>query len=229
MNRPAWRAPLSPRLILFCVFLWAGAAGADDGYPQGASTLLELGRYSTHFTYPDGLHKAHMGRYGIGYYEPVSDVVTLFLQGGYATLDVDNDPVASGQSYAGRYLGVGAHWETYENDRLNLAAEMSYTWHGVSGAMLNQRSDLSWYETYSAIGPVLRFDRWRFYAGGYYQRLEGEETDQGSVNQHRNLGVDRGGGGYLGIVWYMDQTGSVGIYATSGTRQGVRLVFKRDF
>lgn len=209
--------------------LCAGAAQADDDSFQGSSTLLELGHYRMRFTYPDGPHEGHVGRFGIGYSEPMSDEVSLFLHGGYATLDVDNDPVATGQDYTGRYLGVGVRYETESGDYLNLYGETSYTWAGVDGAVPDQQSHINWYESYLAFGPVLRLDGWRVYAGAYGQRVDGDETDTGAVNQQRNLGVDRGAGAYLGIVWYVDRSGSVGIYATSGARQGIRLVFRREF
>ena len=83
--------PASRRLSLLaalCALLWAGSAFAYDDSPfsPGGSTLLELGRYQTDLHYPTGDKRGHVGRYGLGFNQPVSDVVAFELHGGYAKI-----------------------------------------------------------------------------------------------------------------------------------------------
>lgn len=221
-------------LPALCMASWAGSAFAYDTYDEpfspGSSTLLELGRYQTDFDYPTGEHEAHVGRYGIGYNEAVADDFVLNLHGGYLTLDVDDDSVASLQGFTGRYLGLSARYESSTGDYLNFSAEGSYTWHDVTGPSFVEQSEIVWYETWAAAGPVLRYGPWRFSGGVYYQDIEGNETDSGPpVSQERNFSAGKQAGGYLGFAFYIDQTGSIGVYATAGARQGINVVFKREF
>ena len=220
------------RLCVFLCVMWAGCAYAYDDSPfsPGGSTLLELGRYQTDFDYPTGNKRAHVGRYGLGFNQPVSDVVQFDLHGGYLTLDVDNDPVASLQDYTGRYLGLGLRFRSQQGDYLNFSVDGSYTWHDLNGSSFVQTSEIVWYGGWVAAGPVLRYGPWRLVAGGYYQSIDGNETDHGPpVDQYRTFGTGGHYGGYLGFSYYLDRTGSIGIHATGGARQGVNVVFEREF
>lgn len=216
-------------LLLAIAVTWTGVAQAyDDPFSPGGSTLLDLGRYRTPFEYGGVNHTAHVGRYGVAFFQPLGPDVDFTLQGGYLTLDVDGEPLPQPLDFTGRYLGLGLRYESTEGDYLNWAAETSYTWHGVDASGVNTQANITWYESWVAAGPVLRWQRWRLSLGGYWQRIDGTEDDGGLAAQ-LDFSAGRSAGAYLGIAYYIDQTGSIGIYATSGARQGVKLVFKREF
>ncbi|HET7176538.1 MAG TPA: hypothetical protein VFK21_11100 [Gammaproteobacteria bacterium] len=225
----------SPRccylLPALCVMLWAGSVYAYDDSPfmAGGSTALDLGHYSTAFSYPNGDHEAHVDRYGLTFAEPVGDDFHAMLVGGYLALSVDGDPIASAQDYSGRFLGLMGRYESTEGDYLNFSAALGYTWHDVNGASAFAPSEIQWYETWAEAGPVLSAGPWRFVAGGYLQSFDGNETDGGAANQFRRFTAGNPAGAYAGIVYYLDRTGSVGLYGMSGARQGVSIVFKREF
>jgi hypothetical protein len=219
-------------LSILCAAPWAGLAYAYDESPlsPGGSTLLELGRYHTGFQYPAADDEAHVGRYGVQFSTPVAEDLGVDLHGGYATLDVDSDPVASLQDYTGRYLGLGTRYESSNGDYLNFSVEGRYTWYDVTGSSFVEQSEIVWYEGWLAAGPVLRYGPWRLAGGGYYQNVQGNETDTGPpTSQYRTFSSDRQLGGYLGFAFYLDRTGSIGVYATAGARQGINVVFKREF
>ena len=210
----------------------AASAQADDLY-SGSSTFLDLGGYSTPFRYPDGDRKADVGRYGVAFSYQWADDFSLELHGGYLTLDVDGEPQPVHQSSSGRYLGAMARYEGTEQDYLNFSAELSYTWQdvdsdGFQGAQLIQPSEFTWYETWAAAGPVLRLDIWRLSLGAYYQGFTGTETDS-APSRVLDFRAGRHLGAYLGVALYIEPNYSVGLMGTAGARDGVRLIFRRDF
>lgn len=209
--------------------LWAGAAQADLPYAAGGATTFDLGRYETQFQFPLGDEQAHVGRYGVSFSQPVADDVYFLLHGGYLTLDLDSDPVTAPLDYSGRYLGLGGRYQGSRGDYLNFMGELTYTWHDVTGNGLNQQSEVIWYETRLAAGPVLRYGPWRLMAGGYWRRFSGDETDSGTVIRHLDLSQASSAGAYLGIAFYVERDGSVALYGTSGADRGVKLVFTREF
>ena len=73
----------------------------------------------------------------------------------------------------------GEVWLTQAwGDYFNLSGELSYTWHDVnSSGPAATHSEITWYETWAAFGPVLRYGPWRASFGAYYQNLAGDETD----------------------------------------------------
>lgn len=207
----------------------AGCAQADDFYSSGGSTYLDLGRFDTPWTYADGDHTAHVGRYGVAFSTPLGGDVSAELHGGYTVLDVDGEPMPLPFEYTGRYLGLTARYESTDGDYFNLSAEVAYTWHDAQGdGLQSQPSEIVWYEAWAAFGPVLRYQRWRLSFGAYLQNLQGNETDDEPARE-LDFHSRRSLGAYGGIAFYMDRDNSVGLYATAGARTGVQLVFRREF
>ena len=208
--------------------LCAPLAQADDLY-SGASTYLDLGVFHSSLQYPDGEHRAQVGQFGVAYSEPLGGDVSGGLHGGYATLSVDGEPQPLALSFDGRYLGLDLRYEGTEGDYLNFSADFAYTWHDVNGSNFTAPpSEISWYESWLAAGPVLRWQGLRLYLGAYYQYLQGSETDSQPARE-LDFHSRRGAGGYLGLSVYLDQANSLGLYVTAGARQGVSLVFRREF
>ncbi|MBU6470757.1 MAG: hypothetical protein KGI32_06175 [Gammaproteobacteria bacterium] len=206
-------------------------AYADDSdiYAPGMSAAADLGSYRTDFAYSDGNHRADIGRYGLSFVQPVAPEAGFGLQGGYMTAGIDNatlNPLGDGY---GPYFGLFFAWHREFGNYWGFDAQGGYTWHDMSYSGANQQADVTWYTGYASAGPVLRLDRWRFSAGGYWQNISGHETDSGTVNGRLDFSAAHSSGAYFGFAYYLDQSGSVGIYAFGGARHGVSLVFKREF
>jgi hypothetical protein len=217
------------RLLILLLCAFATAAQADDYYTTGSSTYLDLGVFDTPLTYSDGDHAAQAGIYGVAFSTPLGGDVSAELHGGYATLDVDGEPQPIPVEFTGRYLGLMARYEGSDGDYFNLSAELSYTWHDVNGQNFEvQPSEIVWYEAWAAFGPVLRYERWRLSFGAYLQNLQGNETDSEPAAE-LDFHSRRSAGAYAGIAFYMDRDNSIGLYGTSGSREGVELVFRREF
>ena len=215
--------------LLYALLSLSSMARADDYDSPDASTYLELGRYDTSFRYSDGDHKADVGRFGVAFSQPVADDFDFELHGGYLTLDVDGEPQPVPASGSGRYLGLMGRYEGSEGDHLNFAAQLAYTWYDVDSYSLQASpTDSTWYETWGSAGPVFRYDRWRLSLGAYYQNFSGTETDS-NPSRVLDFSASRSVGAYGGVAFYIDATGSIGLYATSGARHGVQLVFRREF
>lgn len=228
MHRPRtfWFA-----LLALMVLSGWQCAQADDSdiYAPGMSAAVDLGSYRTDFAYSDGNHQADISRYAITFVQPVAPEVGFGLQGGYMTAGINNNTLNPlGDGY-GPFLGLFFSWQRELGNYWGLDARAGYTWHDMSYRGANQQADATWYTGYVSAGPALRIDRWRFSAGGYWQNVSGHETDSGTLNARLDFSAAHTTGAYFGFAYYLDQTGSVGIYATSGARHGVSLVFKREF
>ncbi len=221
-------------LAVVCLVLLAATANAraDDSeglYTPGMSAAIDLGRYRTDFAYADGNHRADIGRYAIVYVQPVAPDVGFGLQGGYMTASVNNATLAPLSDGYGPFLGLFAAWHPLLGNYLAFDFNTGYTWHDMHFRAPAQQADLTWYTSFISLGPVLRLWRWRVSAGGYYQNFNGSETDSGTITGRQDFSAARSTGAYFGFAYFLDRTGSVGLYATGGARHGVQLVFKRQF
>ena len=219
-------------IILLCMLACATfGAQADDGdiYAPGMSAAVDLDHYQTDFSYSDGNHQANISRYGITFVQPVAQDVGFGLRGGYMTAGINNavlNPLGDGY---GPFLGLFFVWQPVLGNYWGLDARLAYTWHDMSFSGANQQADARWYTSYALLGPALRMGRWRLAAGGYWQHISGSETDSGIVSGRQDFSATSSTGAYVGFAYYLDQTGSVGVYAFNGARQGFMLVFKREF
>lgn len=221
------------------LILLLGMAGAafqvqaqDDegyGYPPGLGATVTAGGYHTDFAYPDGSHEADVSRYGISVSQAASPWVDLGLEGGLLILSVNNATLAPATDNGGRYLGLFADWHTDLGNYLGLEGRVSYSWNDDDFQAPNQQAQVTWYQSYVSLGPSLRVQNWRFSAGGYWQRYNGSETDNGGVTGKQDFSAARRGGVYAGFAYYVDRTGSIGLYASRGGRNGVQLVFRREY
>lgn len=215
-------------VLAACLLAGSWAARADDLYP-GASTYLDFGRYRVPLRYPDGDHQARIGKLGVAYSLPLGGDVSGGLQGGYTVLDVAGEPQPAPVSFDGRFLGLALRYEGSEGDHFDLFGEFTYTWHDVDGSRFQApRSEITWYETWLAVGPVFRYARLRLMLGGYYQYLQGSETDSQPARL-LDFHSPRRAGAYLGAAVYLDPANSIGLRVTGGAQQGVRLEFRREF
>ncbi|HKV96221.1 MAG TPA: hypothetical protein VJR90_01855 [Gammaproteobacteria bacterium] len=220
-------------LVLLTLMALTGwqCAQADDNdiYAPGMSAAVDLGSYRTDFAYSNGNHQADIGRYGITFVQPVAPEVGFGLQGGYMTAGIDNatlNPLGDGY---GPFFGLFFTAQPELGNYWSVDVRAGYTWHDMSYSGANQQADATWYTSYASAGPALRIDHWRFSAGGYWQNISGHETDTGTLNGRLDFSAAHSSGAYFGFAYYLDQTGSVGIYAFGGARHGMSLVFKREF
>lgn len=219
------------RALLLVGMLMASMASAHAGdIDAGASTFLDLDVFHTPLRYPDAEHSADVGRYGVAYSEPLGRDVSVGLHGGYATLQVDGEPQPVSLNFDGRYLGLDLRYAGTEGDYLNFSTEFAYTWHDADGHGFDTTpgSGITWYESWLAAGPMLRYRHLQIFLGAYYQHLQGSETDD-QPPRILDFHAPRHLGGYLGLSVYLDDRQSFALYATGGARRGVRLVLRRDF
>ena len=217
-------------LLLLTGLCISQAVYADDSETYaGMGSSVDIGRYHTGFAYADGNHQADISHYGITFVQPVAPDVGFGLQGGYMTAGVNNaslNPLGDGY---GPFLGLFLAWQPMLGNYWNFDFHAGYTWHDMSYQGPGQKAEAIWYENYVSAGPVFRWQSWRVSAGAYYQSFSGTETDSGALNQKLDFSAAHSTGAYFGFAYYLDRTGSLGIYATGGARRGVQLVFMRQF
>ncbi len=220
--------------LLLTLIAGASVAYADDSQTYaGMSASVDIGHYHTDFAYPSGNYRADVNSYGMVFVQPVSENVGFGLLAGYQTTGVNNPSLNSLADGYGPFAGLYFDWRPELNDYWNLQMRAGYTWHDMSytsnSQQPNQQADLTWYTAYFGAGPLLHYGPWRFSFGGYYQTVNGTETDTGTINQTLDFSATHSTGGYIGFMYYMNSSQSLGIYAVGGAASGVSLVFRVEF
>lgn len=216
--------------LFACTGLCANVHADDDDLTfAGMTAAIDVGRYHTEFAYPTADYGADIERYAIVITQPLAQDLDIGFTGAYLLTSVDSPSLDALTQADGQSLGLNAIWHPRLGNYFSLELQAGYRWNDVNFSSSTGQPEVTWYESYAAAGPVLYLYNWRISAGVRWQHYDGNETDPGTPPAKLDFSAARSGGGYLGLTYYLDRTGSLALYAFAGGQRGAQLVFKREF
>jgi hypothetical protein len=222
-------------VMLLMLFLPALVEGAGPLTPHDsqASTLdfsVRFARHKIPLEYGNRTQDSSSRWLGISLREKAGERITLGMFGGYAFLTQTNNPVTAGIELEGYHAGFSLHGLLIEGQRLSLYSSVEYIYQKVDHKNDLQTVVIDWALPRAEIGVMAKLARhWRFYGGGTYGKIDGEERASGSINQ--TLSFERGAmsGGFIGLDLNVETDGYIGIEARLGLVRGGEIYFKRRF
>jgi hypothetical protein len=167
---------------------------------------------------------------GLSLREKASQSVTLGMYGGYAYVTQTGNPVTAGMELDGFHAGFSLHGVMLENRRALLFYAFDYTYQKVDNKSDAQTVVIDWSQPQAQLGAIISLTQnFRFYGGGSYGRIDGEERTSGTVNRTTAISRDAHGGVFLGLDLNTDPDGYVGIEVRSGLTRGGEIYFKRRY
>lgn len=219
-------------LIMAMVIVLTGMQTAhadDDFFPPGLTAAIKVDHQHTDLAYSTGDYRSDTDRYAFIVTQPVSQTADFGIEGAYVVTSVDSPGLASLSQADGQSVGLSFSWHPRLGNYLSLELQTGYRWNDVSFSSPAGQPEVVWYESYAEAGPVLYLYRWRVSAGVRWLHIDGRESDPGTPSVSQDFGAARSSGSYIGFTYYMDRTGSIGLYAYGGGQRGAQLVFKREF
>ena len=163
---------------------------------------------------------------GLALREKAGQRVTLGMYGGYAYVTQTGNPVTAGMELDGFSL----HGVILESRRVSLFYALDYAYQKVDHKGDIQTVVIDWSQSQAQLGAIAALTQnFRFYGGGSYGRIDGEERASGTVNRTTALRRDARGGGFLGLDLNTGPDGYVGIEVRSGLTRGGEIYFKRRY
>lgn len=219
-------------LLVLALALWMAAPAAqaaDVGAGMGAA--VDFSRYNVDLDFDGGpTSGADIDEIGLTLSEQVAPALELALQGGYTSVDPGNHPAAASFGLTGRFFGVVARSQPRLGGNFSLLLQAAYRYHKVdNGQSEGQFDEFTWYETALRAGPAFRRGPVEVIVGGYYQHFDGSEHARGPIAFSRDFGADSASGAFASVVYYIDPTGKVGLFGTTGGRHGFGVIFSRSF
>ncbi|MCR4302413.1 MAG: hypothetical protein NUV51_12450 [Sulfuricaulis sp.] len=219
-------------LMLFLPVL-VEAAGPLTPPERHGSTLdfsMRFARHKIPLDYANRTQDSTSRWLGVSLREKAGQRVTLGMYGGYAFLTQTNNPVTAGIELEGYHAGFSLHALLMESQRLSLYSSIEYIYQKVDHKNDSQTVVIDWALPRAEIGVIAKLaPHWRFYGGGSYGKIDGEERASGSINH--TLSFERGAmsGGFIGLDLNVETDGYIGIEARSGLVRGGEIYFKRRF
>jgi len=224
---------LTALLLIFILPALAEAAGPLVPEDDNDSTLdfsLRFARTKLPLDYAGRTQDSTNSWLGVSVREQVSPRVTLGMYGGYAWLSQTNNPVTAGIELDGYHAGFSLHAVLLSGQRASVFGALDYSYQKMDHEGETQEIVIDWTQAQAQLGATLTLSpRWRFYAGGSYGKIDGEERARGAVNH--TLDFERGAraGGFIGLDLNVEADGYIGVELRSGLTRGGEIYFKRRF
>lgn len=224
---------LAALLLIFTLPAPAEAAGPLVPMDNSGSTLdfsLRFSRTKIPLDYAGRTQDSTNSWLGVSVREQVNPRVTLGMYGGYAWLSQTNNPMTAGIELDGYHAGFSLHAVLLPGQRASLYGALDYNYQKMDHEDDTQEVVIDWTQSQAQLGATLTpSPRWRFYAGGSYGKIDGEERARGAVNH--TLDFERGAraGGFIGLDLNVEVDGYVGVELRSGLTRGGEIYFKRRF
>ncbi|HWP94716.1 MAG TPA: hypothetical protein VNL72_03170 [Gammaproteobacteria bacterium] len=223
--------PSQPRFVLLVPVFLATLPAVAAPYGQDvASASLDYQRHAITWTVDGTLYENRVTAAGLTLHERYADWLVLGLALGYTRVTSDEDPALAGEDVTGGYLGVQADFRLFETKYLDLVGGVRYAYTDVSERTQGGNEiALRWTEGEGRLGAVLKYGPVRLAAGVYRLAIDGDQTENGGVTATRAIADVETEGSYAGLDFYVDRSGYIGVYGENGAREGLRLVFAREF
>jgi hypothetical protein len=223
---------LVPGCLLLAVPALALAAGplipADEDKTMDFS--LRFASAKAPFDYGSQEYDTTNRWIGLSWREKAGERLTLGLYGGYAYVTQSNNPVTAGVQLDGFHAGFSLHGILYGGRRVSLFYAGYYTYQKVDHKGETQTVVIDWTEPRAQLGAIVAVTRrLRFYGGGNYGSLDGEERVSGTINRTTDFSRAARAGGFLGMDLNVENDGYVGIELKAGLTRGGQIYFKRSY
>lgn len=218
--------------LLMIMPVLAEAAGplTPDDRVAGPDFSLRFTRAKMPLDYGDRAYDTSSRWIGLSLREKAGQRVTLGMYGGYAYVTQTGNPVTAGMELDGFHAGFSLHGVMFENRRTTLFYAFDYTYQKVDHKGDTQTVVIDWSQSQAQLGAIVALaQNFRFYGGGSYGRLDGEERASGTINRTTEISRAARGGGFLGLDLTTDPDGYVGVEVRYGVIRGGEIYFKRRY
>jgi hypothetical protein len=211
---------------LLLPFSPAGAYGYDDTI---VGVQLDWNRYDSTLNMGATQHETRLTHVSMVLYEPSWRYLYGGLRVGYADVSQPDNPDLAGLHLYGNSLGILLGMFLMRNDYLDINFQGDYSYLQTSSRKEEQEADFNWAETNFQLGAKLKLGLLRLSGATYRYGINGDQKLRGDINSTTRFGEAEKTGTSIGIELQVDPTGYVGIHAENGAREGVRMLFTREF
>ncbi len=217
-------------LMLAPVLAQATGPLVPNDRDAGPDLSLRFARAKMPLDYDGRAYDTNSRWIGLSLREKAGRYVTLGMYGGYAYVTQTGNPVTAGIELDGFHAGFSLHGVLFENRRATLFYAFDYTYQKVDHKNDTQTVVIDWSQPQALFGAIIPLaPNFRFYGGGSYGRIDGEERASGTINRTTDIGRAARGGGFLGLDLATDPDGYVGVELRHGVTRGGEIYFKRRY
>ncbi|MGD8926886.1 MAG: hypothetical protein PVG20_08535, partial [Thioalkalispiraceae bacterium] len=145
------------------------------------------------------------------------------------TLQTDN-PLFAGQDLGGEYIGLDLRIQLIDASVFKMFSRVAYRYNEVSADVADQKVEWTWHQGELGLDTRTYITNNVFIGlGANAITINGVEKATGATDQSLDFKAKDSLTGHIGLQLELDRTGQIGVEFRTGSIQGGRLIFQRDF
>jgi hypothetical protein len=216
-------------ILLMPLCIYAHGADFSGGYAEGAAFSLDLERNVSDWSVGATVVESRISQYRVSYYEQLNQHLMAGMHLAYLQLTQRGNAITSGMELSGESFGLSFQQTVFTNANMRLLIQGEYGYQDVDDKSDLQNITIDWHEFQLALSAIYRFESLEFFAGGRYVAIDGDEVSSGGINQTLAIESDDDYGAFVGVNYWVDSTGSIGIHIERGARKIFNLEFMRHY
>jgi hypothetical protein len=212
--------------VLLLLLLPLNAAAFED---TSVGVQLDWNRYDTTLRMNQTMRETRLTHVVLIVYEPFLHNVYGGLRLGYVDVSQADNPAVAGLRIDGNSLGVQLGVFLIRNEYMDITLQGDYDYLQANSEDDNQKVDFDWVETNIQFGATLKLGLFHLSGTAYRYSIDGDQKLHSPINATTPFNQTERTGTSAGIAIQVDPTGYIGVHAERGAREGVRLLFTREF
>ena len=167
---------------------------------------------------------------GFSFREQLSSNIDGAILIGYLDVNQRTNPILAAQNSSGGFLGFDLRGHLFDTDKFDLYSRFAYRYAQTTSSQDGQKIDWEWHEV------NLSIDSQTYISNSLsanlsisYTDLHGQEKAFGNLNQGLDFDQIDSLTAHIGLQLNLDQNGQIVFELLTGSLQGGKIIFMRDF
>ena len=212
------------------IMIWIVLSPTVHAETRGLDVGVSLYQDNIDLNYSGNLRETRLTNLEVSWIELLAPSIYGGIELGYLELTQYSNPIPTGQTGGGGYLGLNLAFLVLDSQHFQLLTRLGYRYSEASHHSEGQSIDWDWHQGLIGLDGKLSFsDRFAITLGVSAIAIDGRELAEGTVNQAQPFKADQPLSGHLGLHLGLDPDSTIGIQVDAGSLRGGRLTIRRIF
>ena len=192
-----------------------------------AGVSLNIEDFSTDWQFPTLERTADIGHWNINMEEEATTDLSIGVNIGQMSVRIyDKFTAANAQKFNLASLGLYLRWPLILNDHFSIQGRLSYSYFSGEQTIVTDPDELEWDEFEFLLGFAIRWQSIRITPFATYLKLDGDISGSSGTQLFETLEEVSPG---IRFDYFIDPTAYVRLQIMDGSKEGVYLVFAREY
>jgi len=176
------------------------------------------------------VRETHFNTFGFGFRNQLTSRLDAAVLFGYLFVSQYSNPIPAAQSSSGGYIGFDLRGHLVATEKFNLHTRFTYRYADTVSREAEQKISWEWHEIELSLESQTYISESLFANFSIsYLDMDGQETATGDLNQRLVFDQIDSLTAHIGLQLNLDQSGRIVFELMTGSMQGGKIVFMRDF